>query len=695
MATYYFRNNTVNWGTASNWSTSSGGPANGAVPTSADNAILDANSGGCTMNVAGVCASVNFSAYTSTLIMTNGLTVSGNVTLGSGMTITGTSTLSINATATLTSNGKTWPNSITSTAAITFADAWTIGGNFTTSQTVTLNGNLNLTGNWVSNNTLITVNGSAYTVTISSGIRTGGGSVSTTFNPAVILNGTGTVGATANGTLTFSNFIINTSGTITLDTSTANKFYPLTPGVSTFNYSAGTVVTASSVMLGAFVFNSGFSNIVWSNLIFDNAITTSTFTFNSHVYVNGTLTFNAGNGTQTQNHNGAYKFYVGSTTGNTGNLSYAGAGSVYQGTMSIEFTGTGGTGTWTAAGTLGLNVIFNTSGTLTLSSVIAYTTGTITYTKGNIICDSTLNIQGNCTLSTNTGVIWTNISCLTQFLTITLGSDVYTKKLTYGGPGGNNQQLLVINGNTLYLGSLIQNGGTAINSTLSGTATLYFNGTGYNTITIPGNSNATVLNQVTVNNNIIINTSGTLAIIGVEPFCYGSGTLTYLAGNVYSNITQNTSYSNNYPTYGPTSIMTDFYINGNCTLVNIHKIPFKSIQIAGGSTLTMNQFFNGTPKNPTYIQSSNTTNYIIQFQDNFEKISNFIKISNCALTKPLQLLITTKNANKGSNIGIRYINQLPNGVARKTPIIPNNLTGSELTPMVGGLLADPSTGGLF
>jgi hypothetical protein len=528
MATYYFRNTgNTSWGVSTNWSLTSGGGATGAVPTATDTANIDTNSGACNMNISGVCAVLNCTGYTSTLTLTNGLTVSGNITLASGMTIAGSGTITINAAGTITTNTIIIPNLtiLVSSGIVIFAD------------------NCNVSGN-----------------------------------------------------------------------------------------------------LGL------------------GSISSNSYTINGNsIFIGGNLTINSSGGT-------------------------------ISGTTTLVMNGTG---TWSHSGNtiISNSITFNTSGTITLSGTLYYNTGTITYISGNIICDSTLtlNIQGSCTLSTNIGVIWTNISCLTQLLTITLGSDVYTKKFTYGGPGGNNNQILTLNNNTLYLGSLIQNGSTAINSTLSGTTTLYFNGTGYNTISIPGNANSTFLNQITVNNNIIINTTGTLAIVGLEPFCYGGGTLTYLAGNVYSNITRNTSYSNNYPTHGPTSIMTDFYINGNCTLVNIHKIPFKSIQIAGGSTVTMNQFFNGTPKNPTYIQSSNTTNYTIQFQDSFEKLSNFIKISNCTLTRPLQLLITTKDANKGNNIGIRYINQLPNGIARKTTTIPTNLAGSDVVPMWGGLVADPNT----
>jgi len=668
MATYYFRNTgNTSWGVSTNWSLTSGGPANGAVPTATDTANIDANSGACNMNISGVCAILNCTGYTSTLTLTNGLTVSGNITLASGMTIAGSGTITINAAGTITTNTIVIPNltTLVNGGIVTFADNCNVSGTF--SITTSSNNSTTLNSNTV------------YCASLYQNTGFGGCGGTT----SIIMNSTGTWSANYAGGYLGNNLTFAAgSGTITISGSVMKG--------SNLTYTSGTIVATGSTIYmnrnlngtpaGPYTLNLGASNTYGSMVFLD----INSYTLSTNINLSGNL----GLGTISNNSysiNGNSIFIGGNLTINT-------IGGTISGTTTFVMNGTG---TWSYPSTntiIANNVTFNTSGTITLSGTFYYITGTITYLSGNVICDSTLllNIQGSCTLSTNTGVIWTNISCLTQFLTITLGSDVYTKKFTYGGPGGNNQQLLVINGNTLYLGSLIQNGGTAVNSTLSGTTTLYFNGTGYNTITIPGNANGTVLNQVTVNNNIIINTSGTLAIIGVEPFCYGSGTLTYLAGNVYSNITQNTTYSNNFPTYGPTSIMTDFYINGNCTLVNIHKIPFKSIQIAGGSTVTMSQFFNGSPKNTTYIQSTNTSNYTITFQNSFEKISNFIKISNCTLTRPLQLLITTKNANKGNNIGIRYINQLPNGIARKTTTMPTNLTGSDFIQMVGGLPNDPT-----
>lgn len=111
MATYYFRNTgTGVWGTASNWSLTSGGGATGAVPTAADTAVFDSNSISCTLNTSSrVCLSLSCTTYTQTLnFSTFNLTVSGNIDLGSSMTLTGSGgSLVVNANSTITTNGKT------------------------------------------------------------------------------------------------------------------------------------------------------------------------------------------------------------------------------------------------------------------------------------------------------------------------------------------------------------------------------------------------------------------------------------------------------------------------------------------------------------------------------------------------------------------------------------------------------------
>ena len=107
----------------------------------------------------------------------------------------------------------------------------------------------------------------------------------------------------------------------------------------------------------------------------------------------------------------------------------------------------------------------------------------------------------------------------------------------------------------------------------------------------------------------------------------------------------------------------DFTVN-TATLININRIVFKRVFVSGGGSLTMNEFFSGSAEIKTRITSTSTSNYIISFTDNFEKISKFIKISNCTITNRNQLLIITDLSNAGSNLGIRYINNIPNGISK-------------------------------
>jgi hypothetical protein len=129
MATYYFRNTgTGVWGTASNWSLTSGGGATGAIPTATDTAVFDNNSISCTLNTSNrVCQILSATTYTQTLnLSTFNLTVSGNIDLGSAMTLTTTTgSLIVNANSTITTNGKTMSvpfNISTAGRTLTFAD---------------------------------------------------------------------------------------------------------------------------------------------------------------------------------------------------------------------------------------------------------------------------------------------------------------------------------------------------------------------------------------------------------------------------------------------------------------------------------------------------------------------------------------------------------------------------------------------
>lgn len=147
MATYYFRNVGVNWGDATNWSLSSGGPEDGAVPTNTDDVKFDGNSGNCTINATGrVCKSIDFTNYTNTITFSVQLRVSGDVTLFPMARYTGGNRLVIDADANLTNNFTKFPVALAPTGNITLTliDDWYQSGIFVanlSSTTTTINGN--------------------------------------------------------------------------------------------------------------------------------------------------------------------------------------------------------------------------------------------------------------------------------------------------------------------------------------------------------------------------------------------------------------------------------------------------------------------------------------------------------------------------------------------------------------------------
>jgi hypothetical protein len=414
-----------------------------------------------------------------------------------------------------------------------------------------------------------------------------------------------------------------------------------------------------------------------------------TITFNANISVNTSV--NLGTGGFTQAGGGTFGLAIGNTTTITSNgvswnnlLSFTGNGVTYTladnlnvtgnivlaGTSSITFTGNilyiggnltvsstattlgtttfnfNGTSTWScpSVGQIRNNITIDTLGTLTVSGNVYYQTGTLTYIAGTVVSTgSVLNLTASTTINTS-GMTWREISITTG--TQTLISDLNCEVLRM-----NNSVTVNVDssgGNVYILESLIKSG-VGISQ---GTASINLIGTGTWTHTAVG----------VIRNNININTTGTLTI-GTNVY-YGVGTLTYLSGKINAK-------------------NSTFNISASATLINCHKINFDNIRVNQGSIVTMNEFFSGSPSLVTNI-ISNGTNYTIAFQDGFEKIAKFIDISSCTLSKPLQLLVLTKSKKNSTNIGIRYINQSPNGITKGEPSV--NLT----TFGAGGLLPDPT-----
>lgn len=161
MATYYWRGlSNANWGTPSNWSTGSTSTLGGAVPTNVDDAIFDINSSACTVNVTTAqTRSINFTAYTNTITMSNPISIGVNgssgagVYLGPSMGIAGTGGLNFTTcNANLQGNGRIWPNLLrlgviaaNSSTSVTLLDTWIQYGNMQLSP-IALRYNLGGTG---------------------------------------------------------------------------------------------------------------------------------------------------------------------------------------------------------------------------------------------------------------------------------------------------------------------------------------------------------------------------------------------------------------------------------------------------------------------------------------------------------------------------------------------------------------------
>lgn len=308
-----------------------------------------------------------------------------------------------------------------------------------------------------------------------------------------------------------------------------------------------------------------------------------------------------------------------------------------------------------------------TSGNLVVNVNTAALAG-INFTNylGTITFNANINVQGALNLGTGgytqigslNGVAFfgtNNITCngvicpFTLILsgTITLNDDLYFSNFFTA-----SSVATTINNFNIYCMSGTLDG----DANISGTSTFYFK----------GNSTWSTLYsgfQFRLNTIIDCNTL-TLPTLTNRYASYGSGTIRYVRGLFNKN--------------------GRFTVLSNCTIVDFHKCIIDNIQLQGGQTITMNEFFSGSPSKVINIASSSVnTNYTIAFQDGFEKISKFVNISNCTLSKPMQLLVITKTKRSSTNTGIRYINQSPNGIAKGEPSVNQTTFGA------GGLLPDP------
>jgi hypothetical protein len=268
-----------------------------------------------------------------------------------------------------------------------------------------------------------------------------------------------------------------------------------------------------------------------------------------------------------------------------------------------------------------------------------YRTGTLTYVSGTVITiGSLLFIIAATTLDTNS-LVFNNVQTNNN-IAITLLSD-----LNIGG-ALTTTGITTINGAGYKVnigGSLVatNTGGTP----QGGTADIVMVGTG--TISSAG---------IPFSFNLEINTDGVVRISGTvrfrdDTFKLTKGTLSATSTGV-------------------------LLLLANCTLLGMHKASLPTISVTAGITVTMNEFFSGTPTKSVNVSSATANStYTIAFQDGFEKITKFVNVSDCTLLRPLQLLMLTNNSLVRCT-GIRMNNQSPNGVAKNNPSVNQSMSYS-------------------
>ncbi len=536
MAIYYFRNVGTAWNNNTSWSTtSSTGASAGAIPTAADNVIFDSGSANsCPVSTTdGVCLTFNSTSWTGTLTLDTSVTVSGNVTLSSNTTITGSSFFRINATASITSNSVTIPYFVLGSG---------------TAMTLTLSGYLNvgifeLGGSGVINYNLLgnnlNVTGDVQRNLSSQGFLSG--------TTVVNLIGTSNVfdcGTTGAGILWYLPLTINTSGTVTF----SDNFLFIN---NRLTHSAGTVNAFST----SFSF---FGNVTANceNILFNTVNLTMNTSFTPNVPTL-TLLNNLNVGTLNLIHNftgaitinGLFTVFIGNRSGNIGSLIFlnTAGGSTVLGTSTLEFTGIGGVGYWTAGNgpfstspRVDLNITINTSGTLyiiekTLSSTVRFFPNlaggrTFRYRKGTVI---TRNIT-----SSNAGTPQYQGSQLSVATTHTLigMNNIAWGRIVFAGSG------------TFTMNELPQGSSTVITNMISSTAANY-------TITLTGNNRERFYNFLKIQRCTIAVASRRNTIV----VTYREGNLGRNIGIIFGNSGANSTPKNLIPqsVYGIVGFLAD------------------------------------------------------------------------------------------------------------------------------------------
>jgi hypothetical protein len=651
-----------NWNSTSTW-------VGGAVPTSGDTVDFTATSGNLTVNVASVCAGINFTNYPlgKTITFNALLQVSGPINLGTVNTYSqaGASGIQANTTATHTSGGVIWSR------------LWAFAG---VSQTHTLADSFNFTGSLNLNGvTSITINGN----TINTANLLSTTSATTSGSTNIVFNGTGTWSNSSTGYIQ-NNITVSTSGILTIGT---NVYYR----TGTLTYTGGTVDTTTNNS----VFRVTSSTTLNTNGISWNAITTTgttiitltsnlnTTTLNVNnvslsfilggntLSVNGTLLLATGNGTVTFNvpHNLQVTNLTLGTGGSnistilnglftisvSGNLTENHSSGIAFGTTSILLNGTG---TWSNSNTgpLRNNLTINTLGIITISGSVKYNTGRLEYIQGTVNTgSSTLNISSATTLNTTSiagNISWNNIVVTGGIQTLI--TNLTCQNLSYGGGTSSfNQNTLFINGNLTITSATY----------VSGTSLINMQGTG-----VWSNTGGSQVNYVRHN----LTLSGTITVSGLVSFSGGktltttglittTGSTLWLGGNGPATINSTASWNNVTILGGTQTINSVLLVAGTLSLPN----STSNTSFDGTAGFNANNFSCAAPGRTITLKSGLTYN-----------VTNNLNIVGTSVSKITLRSLTTPRAIFTLSYGATQNVQFTNATNIDSSLGQNILTSS-------------------
>lgn len=586
MANRFWVGGTASWnGTATGkWSTTSGGAAGAAEPTTSDDVFFDVASGAVTVTVATTianCRNLDFTGFTGTFAgTTQQINVVGNLVLVAAMTFTFNQTMNFGS-GTITTAGKTLP-AMVSLGTLTLLDDLTSSGvlNIDNGTFDANDKNLTLLGVSITNSTVKIINMGSGTWTLT--------------------------GATDGWSITGTNVTINASTSTIKYTSTSNSAVSFAgDGKTYYNlwFAKGTS-TATLTITGANTFNdlrdTGTGN---HTIVFPNSTTTvTTFTFLGTVGKtitftrtggSGNWTLSASTGIITINHisisngiaSGGATFNIQDGTDGGGNTGWnfisgprywVGGSDNWDGTIGTKWAissgGTGGESVPTTSNNVYLDANSGAS-TVTINASSQSKNLTLTGFTGTLAGTSALAIAGNLVLNTGFTLTYSGTMTFSATSSITSGGATISFPIIYNGSGQTftlADALVSTSTITLTQGTLnFSNFNVTCVSFASSNSNTRVLTLGSGTLNLTGTGN--VFDLTTVTNLIVSATTGTIKLtnssISSKTFIGGGKTF----GNFW-NATGNTGVV----IITGSNTFTDFKITGDA----------RTTQFTAGTTTT-------------------------------------------------------------------------------------------------------------